>query len=519
MTLLIASIPVDSILELTESADRAWAEGATAVELRIDTFDGDPRELNAFLRAHPNRTWIVTCRSASEGGHFRGDTADRISRILAVARGNDAYVDFEWADWQRSANIRQKIGLAVESSERGKRRLILSSHDFERCPPRLGETISEILASQVSPIAKVAYRAEHICDSFDVLDAMHEHRDSVTCIAMGEDGIWSRVLAAKLGAFGSYCALDDEKSTAPGQCTLEEMAERYRWQRIDNDTKVFGVLGDPVAHSMSPVLFNRWFRDNNLNAVYLPLRVRGGRDGLARFLDCCRSRRWLDIGGFSVTIPHKTSALQSVDGEIDERCRRIGAVNTLTFEGEHMHGLNTDRSAAMDSLLAGLGCSRSKARRLTIDVLGTGGAARAVLAGLQDLGCHTVVYGRRQERTEGIAGEFAATPAEWRHRDRRAGSVVINCTNIGMWPEVDETPLTASQLGGCALVFDIVYHPIKTRLLIEAEKAGVPTLFGLDMFVRQAALQMEQWTGMRPDLVPARDWVAREITTRSERSS
>ncbi len=113
MTLLIASIPVDSILELTQSADRAWAEGATAVELRIDTFDGDPRELSAFLRAHANRKWIVTCRSASEGGHFHGDTADRVSRILAVARDNDVLVDFEWADWQRSANIRQKIGLAV----------------------------------------------------------------------------------------------------------------------------------------------------------------------------------------------------------------------------------------------------------------------------------------------------------------------------------------------------------------------------------------------------------------------
>ncbi|MCH7995987.1 MAG: type I 3-dehydroquinate dehydratase, partial [Planctomycetes bacterium] len=223
MTLLIASIPVDSILELTQRADRAWAEGATAVELRIDTFDGDPHEVGAFLRAHPNRTWIVTCRSAGEGGHFLGDTADRVSRILAVARGNDVLVDFEWADWQRSANIRQKIGLAVESSERGKRRLILSSHDFQHCPPRLGDTIAEILAARSGSIAKVAYRAKHIGDSFVALDAMHEHRDSVIAIAMGEDGIWSRVLAAKLGAFGTFCALDDDISTAPGQCTLEEM--------------------------------------------------------------------------------------------------------------------------------------------------------------------------------------------------------------------------------------------------------------------------------------------------------
>ena len=142
MTLLIASIPVDSLLDLTQCADRAWVGGATAVELRIDTFDGDPRELGAFLRAHPNRAWIVTCRSATEGGHFRGDTADRVSRILAVARGNDVQVDFEWADWQRSADIRQKIELAVESSKRGECRLILSSHNFEGRPPRLGDTIA-----------------------------------------------------------------------------------------------------------------------------------------------------------------------------------------------------------------------------------------------------------------------------------------------------------------------------------------------------------------------------------------
>ncbi|MCH8149478.1 MAG: type I 3-dehydroquinate dehydratase [Planctomycetes bacterium] len=519
MTLLIASIPVDSILDLTQRADRAWAKGATAVELRIDTFDGDPCEVHAFLRAHPNRTWIVTCRSAGEGGHFRGNSADRVSRILAVARGADVCVDFEWSDWKRSAGIRHKIGLAVERTVHGDRRLILSSHDFQRRPPRLGGTIAEIIAAQSGSIAKVAYRAEHICESFDALDAMHQYRDALIGIAMGEDGIWSRVLAAKLGAFGTYCALDDDKSTAPGQCTLDEMIEQYRWEGIDKDTKVFGVLGDPVAHSMSPVLFNRWFREAKLNAVYLPLRVRVDGGGLARFLESCRSRPWLDIGGFSVTIPHKTAALEWVDGQTDERCKRIGAINTLSFKDGQVRGLNTDSIAAMDSMIAALGRTPTKARGLTVDVLGTGGVARAVLAGLQALGCDTVVYGRTADRTQAIAGEFGATPAEWQHLDRRAGSVVINCTSVGMWPDVDATPLTATQLGGCSLVFDIVYRPLETRLLSEAAKVGAATLGGLDMFVGQAALQMEQWTGVRPDRASARDWVAREINTRSKRSS
>ncbi len=519
MTLLIASIPVDSILDLTQRTDRAWAGGATAVELRIDTFDGDPRELAAFLQQHPDRTWIVTCRSASEGGHFRGDTADRVSRVVAVARGNDVYVDFEWADWQRSADIRQKIGLAVERPEGHDRRLILSSHNFDECPSNLGETVNEIQADQPNAIAKIAYRADHICDSFAALDAMHEHRESLIGIAMGEDGLWTRVLAAKLGAFGAFCALDPDEATAPGQCSLDEMINRYSWSHIDEGTRVFGVLGDPVEHSMSPALFNRWFREAKINAVYLPLRVRGGADELTRFLDQCRSRRWLDIGGFSVTIPHKTAALRWVHDGADQRCKRIGALNTLTIEGEHARGLNTDSSAAIDSMLAALGHTPSEVRDLQIDLLGTGGAARAVLAGLQDLGCEITVYGRSAGRTTGFAREFRAKAVDWNERGRRSGSVVINCTSIGMWPNVAETPLTADQLGNCSLVFDIVYHPLKTRLLIEAAKVGVSTLSGLDMFVRQAGQQFEEWTGIRPDLESAGDLVTRELAKRSERSS
>jgi len=499
MTHLIASIPVESVAAFRENADHAWRDGATAIELRIDAYDGDPQELNDFLAAHRERTWIITCRSAEEGGHFQGDTMERVSFLLAVVRGNDVYVDFEWADWQRSANIRQKIGLGAADSKGGPPRLILSSHDFERCPADLAQTVSAIRADRPTAVVKSAFKARDINESFAALDLLRAGGANVMSIAMGEAGLWTRVLARKLGAFGSFCALDDDQGTAPGQATLREMTSLYRWSDIGDKTRIFGVIGDPVAHSMGPALFNHWFTAHDIDAVYLPLLVSGGDDALGAFLDACRKRPWLDAGGFSVTIPHKCAALEWIGNGADARSRRIGAINTLAFKETGARGWNTDSVAAIDSMLHALGATPSELKGVHVDVLGTGGAARAILAGLADLGCRTTIYGRSVDKTRQLARDFGAGASEWNTRGNRTGSLVINCTSLGMWPIEDETPLHAAQLSGCDLVFDIIYNPVKTRLLHEAEQVGSRVLGGLDMFVRQAALQLERWTGVSPD--------------------
>ncbi len=511
MTLLVTSIAPDSLEELNRRAEQAWAGGTEAVEVRIDTFSGDPAELAAYLRAHKDRTWIVTCRSADEGGHFRGNTMERISLLMSVARGTDAYVDFELADWRRSSNIRQKVRLASAKTGASGHRLILSAHDFNDVSPNLTELAEEMHDASGAAGGKIAYRAGRICDSFDALDLMHRHARNLSAIAMGEDGLWTRVLAKKLGGFATYCSLEAASATAPGQITLGDMIHRYRWSAIDSSTRVFGVIGDPVAHSMSPLLFNRWFADAGINAVYLPLSVSGEGDCLRRFLDGCRDRPWLDIGGFSVTIPHKTAALHWVGDRADHMAGGIDALNTLSFRAGETEGFNTDCYAGVSSVAGALGVTRCDLVDVSVDVLGTGGAARALLYGLSMCGCKVTVYGRSRDKTHRLGDQFGVSPAAWEDRAQRIGDVLVNCTSVGMWPDVEASPMPADSLAGCRLVFDLIYNPLETRLLKDAAAAGAETLNGLDMFVRQAAMQFMLWTSASPNTRYAPDLITREI--------
>jgi 3-dehydroquinate dehydratase/shikimate dehydrogenase len=515
MTLLIASIVVENFAELRVRAELAWARGADAVELRIDEYGGDPAQIAGYLKANADHTWIITCRKAEEGGHFRGSTAERLSKLVGVTRGTDAYIDFELADWQLSDDVRRHVRRVCGRTGGAGHRLILSAHDFSGTPPGVSDTINDMLGAPDGTVGKVVYKPGHISDTFAALDLMHEHRGTVTAIALGEDGLWTRILAKKLGAFGSYCALDELSATAPGQVSIEELIERYRWPQIDRSTKVFGVIGDPVAHSMSPLLSNRWFAQVGINAVYLPLRVGREGDGLRRFLDGCARRPWLNIGGFSVTIPHKVGALQWVGNGADQTSLRVGAVNTLSLSDRRMQGHNTDCLAAVCSMADALGCLPVELSGLTVDVLGTGGAARAGVYGLAVFGCRVTIYGRSPEKTRRLAEEFDAQTAPWEDRGRRSGHVLINCTSLGMWPEVHASPMPPEGFAGCRLVFDLIYNPLQTRLLRDATDTGCVTLNGLDTFVRQAAAQFELWTRRSPDAKDAAELVAREVGKRA----
>lgn len=515
MTLLVTSIAPDSLEELNRRAEQAWAGGTEAVEVRIDTFSGEAAELAAYLRAHNDHAWIVTCRSADEGGRFRGDLMERVSLLMEAARGTDAYVDFELADWRRSSNIRQKLGLASAKSDASGHRLILSAHDFSGVLPNLAELAHEMRDASGVAGGKIAYRPGRICDSFDALDLMRKHAATLSAIAMGEDGLWTRVLAKKLGGFATYCSLEAASATAPGQITLDEMVHRYRWSEIDSSTQVFGVIGHPIAHSMSPLLFNRWFADAGINAIYLPLHLTGEGDCLPRFLDGCRDRPWLDIGGFSVTIPHKMAALNWLGDRADHMAREIGALNTLSFCTGETEGFNTDCYAGVSSVAASLGVTRCDLVDVSVDVLGTGGAARALLYGLSMCGSRVTVYGRSRDKTHRVGDRFGARPAAWEDRTHRTGEVLVNCTNVGMWPDFDVSPVPPDSLEGCRLVFDLIYNPLETRLLKDAAAAGAKTLSGLDMFVRQAAMQFMLWTSTSPNTRYAPDLITREIELRT----
>ncbi|MCG3129411.1 MAG: Shikimate dehydrogenase (NADP(+)) [Phycisphaerae bacterium] len=508
MTYLIASIPVQNVEAAAEAVRRAAQAGADGVELRIDGYDGDIGGLRRLMAEHPGLTWVVTCRSADEGGQYPGDTMQRVSRLIEMARGTGAWVDFELTDWERSANIRQKVLLAAggvaeqdghagatgKTPEAPRRRLILSAHEFQRSMTDARSRVERISAGGHAAAAKVAWMPADISDNFAAFDLLRDAAAGafgdlrVTAICMSEEGVLSRVLARKLGAFATYAGVDAASATAPGQLSVPELCGLYRWGRIDASTRFYGVIGDPVAHSQSPAFFNARFEADGVNAVYLPLRVRGG-DALRRFIEGLRRRPWLDVGGFSVTIPHKEAALALADEAGDALTRRIGAANTLVWRDGRVVAYNTDAAAALDSIAARMNWLPEDFHGVTADVLGCGGAARAVVAALADRGCRVRIYARDGRRASALAKDFDGEAFGWEQRLRSDGQLLINATRVGMTPDEHDTPMPPDALAGRTLVFDLVYTPPETRLIRETAAAGAPALGGLDMFQRQAEAQ------------------------------
>jgi 3-dehydroquinate dehydratase / shikimate dehydrogenase len=550
VTCLIASLVADKLSRLDERACAAFDAGATAVELRVDRFDGTPQALNNFLRNRADRTWIITLRSRNEGGRSDLSAIERADWLTRAVANTDAWIDFEFADWRGAPDARERLNKVLVGHGAGKRRLILSAHRFTGPFDDAELLVQSMLAEPLAAVAKIAFTANDIRDSFSALDLIRRHGSRVIAVAMGEDGLWTRVLAKKLGAFGSFAALEANDPTAPGQLTIDAMNTLYRWRNIDHETRVFGVIGDPVGHSMSPLLFNRWFAQHNVNAVYLPLRVRGGSDELGHFLDQCLVRPWLSLSGCSVTIPHKSSALEWAGGGADAMARSIGAANTLVFRNNpsavasspqtanrkqkpaitnesgspiHCSAFNTDCYAAMDSLCEALECPRADLSKFRFDILGAGGAARALIYGLQEYGGSGTIFARNLDAATKLASTFHFDAAQWDKRVDSRGDIVINTTSIGMYKRThddasshasttDESPLPPESLSDRRLVFDLIYNPLQTKLLRDAATTGIPALNGLDMFIRQAAVQFELWTSIKPDLTSARQFLADALT-------
>jgi 3-dehydroquinate dehydratase/shikimate dehydrogenase len=534
MTLIVASIRVQSAAQTATDAVRAWAQGATAIELRLDTFGGSLDEIRGLLLAEADRTWIVTCRAPEEGGDGPADPIDRAKILYAVAHDTGAHVDIEFATFQASAVARKTALLAARKS--GRTRLILSAHDFADFPDNPQHLLDAMSAVPEASAVKLAMTARDIRDAMTTLELLHAPAKPTIAIAMGEPGLISRVLAPKFDAFATYACLDGETATAPGQVTVADMVKLYRADRMTPLTRVFGVIGAPVAHSMSPALHNAWFEAAGLDAVYLPLLVDARPGVLSDFLDAARRMDELDAGGFSVTVPHKEAAARYAGPHADDTAQRIGAVNTLmlaprlpraVFDPERggfvrplrdIAACNTDADAAVASLCDALG-GEAAFHGLTVDVLGTGGAARAIVASLAPLGCRVTVYGRDEAKTEQLCEAFGATSAPWDVRLVRRGRLVIQTTSVGMWPKVEDTPLPPEALGACDLVFDVIYHPRETRLLRLAAQAGARTLDGLAMFLGQAARQFEAWTGQTPDMELGRRVVLDRLHARESESS
>ena len=503
MTYLTVSIAGKDADQFCEQFRAAKAQGAEAIEVRLDGASGLTPESAGELIAQAKKTKlpvIATCREKDEGGARAFETGEKTAILAACIEAGAEFIDCEVKVFSRK-EVRERLTPLLKAHP--ECRLILSAHKLKGRFDDITLKYETMLSLWPMAICKLVYPARHINDCFEALDLLHRAGKDMIVFCMGQAGVMTRVLAKKLGAFLTFASLDADSATAPGQVPVAQMKQMYRWDRQDKDTEVFGLIGNPVGHSLSPALFNAAFEKDDINAVYLPFLVEGDQEQFAAFMDAMVARPWLGAGGFSVTIPHKTHALDYVNrkGEfIDTLAAAIGAANTLKvgFNGI-VCGYNTDYAGAMDALTAAMGVGGHALHQKDVAVLGAGGAARAVVAGLVDVGARVTIYNRTAKKAQSLAEEFRCKAAGLETLRDAGASVLINCTSLGMYPDVESCAVSEEVLRPDMTVFDTVYNPIRTRLLQAAETVGAKTVTGAEMFIRQAMAQYRVFVGAEPD--------------------
>jgi 3-dehydroquinate dehydratase/shikimate dehydrogenase len=451
-------------------------QGAELVELRLD-YISSRVNIQRLLKDRPCPV-IVTVRRTQDGGKFSGTEEARSTMLReAIALGVE-YVDLE-------------EDIAGEIPRFGTTKRIISYHSFRNTPDNLRELHSR-LASLDADIVKIATMANQPHDNLRVLETIQQSDVPTVGMCMGDIGTPSRILATKFGAPFTYATFHHERALAPGQLSFDQMVDVYRHNDLKPDTAVFGVIADPVGHSLSPQVHNAAFQAAGINAVYVPFRV--PFDTLGPFMEDVGR---LDIRGLSVTIPHK-EAIAKYLTKVDPAVKGIGAVNTVLFKDNQVLGYNTDYKAAMDSLenaLGAVGANPSPLQDKRVLVLGAGGVARAITYGLARRGAKPTVASRTRGRAQFLAESFGCRSVDWQARHNADVDILINCTPVGMHPNVDETPFHKSYLKPAMIVFDTVYNPESTLLLKEARSHGCRAVTGVEMFIRQAALQFLLFTG------------------------
>jgi len=501
MTYVAVPISASNSGQAGDQIDAAVAAGAQTLEFRTDYIENLGVETvknlvsTAQKRLSEPVPIIVTCRDKRQGGAMDYPLQLRIDVLCAALEAGADFIDFEYDNF---LGIENQETLRRALSRSSKARLILSAHNFQGKFEDISALHHRILTVCPSVIPKLVYAASNINDCFDAFDLLHKTKGERIVFCMGQSGMISRILAKKLGSFITFASIDDKTATAPGQFTIKQFKELYHGDLIDPDTQVFGVIGDPVAHSLSPAIHNACFADANMNSLYLPLLLEGGSAGFDLFMRNIMLRKWLDFKGLSVTIPHKQNALKftkAAGGTIEPLAEKIGAVNTLILTTHNgLKAYNTDYAGALDAITSGMGITRADLKDLSVAVVGAGGVARAIIAALSDVGAKIMIYNRTIERARKLAAEFDCDYAGLKELSKLDAKLVINCTSIGMHPNIDQSPVPADCLEEGMAVFDSVYNPAETLLLKNAKKAGAKAIDGLTMFLNQALTQFKLFT-------------------------
>jgi 3-dehydroquinate dehydratase / shikimate dehydrogenase len=430
---------------------------------------------------------IATLRPQRHGGGYEGSEADRIEILNKFAEAGAALVDLE--NDVPEAQLRPFAKM---------NKLLHSYHNFESTPSEL-PSIARQLAESPAQILKIATQVRCLDDLLllhQVKEELQRDPREKAMIGMGSPGVITRILGARLNSSIHYASLPGLGSSASGQLDLFAILNSYRLRSLNSGTEAYGVLGWPLDHSLSPHIHNACFAALGMNRVYVPLAtptLGGLREVSAHY----------QIRGFSVTLPHKTAIIPFCD-ELDESARYAGAVNTVVIGNGKWIGANTDVEGFLQPLQ-----SRIPLAGLRVAVIGSGGAARGVCHGLTKEGAQVVVYSRNSKAGKSIAATFGAVWCPLDQFGEVAIDLVIQTTSVGMSPMKDNMPCSLSRLRQTngekpCLVYELVYNPYRTRFLTEAKGLGFQTLEGLEMFLAQAALQFQLWTGQAMPMDVAR---------------
>jgi 3-dehydroquinate dehydratase/shikimate dehydrogenase len=431
--------------------------------------------IKRFMESHPGTVVIATCRRVASGGRFRGSIPAQMEILAKAAAAGCQLLDVELQTASKCKPDHLK-------KLRNRAALILSFHDF-RSTPKLEPVLEKMLACPAD-FYKIVSTATTLSDNVTMIKflAREGDRHSLVCMCMGEQGIISRVLGVRAGSLFTFGAAIAAEATAPGQVTAQELRNVYRIEQVDAATRVYGVVGDPIAHSLSPAIMNAAFRRENVNAVFLALHAKTLKD----LLTCVRE---IPIHGISVTMPYKEAILPYLDNT-DSHSSKIGACNTVVrAQDGKLYGFNTDASGVIRPLERRLNTLEG-ARIL---VLGAGGAARAAVFGLKERGSEVYILNRTAGPAKKLAHQAHARIMKRPDLKKMAFDVIINATPVGM-DNTRDTPLQDKEINA-RYVFDMVYDPAETRLLKLAKERGAQVIPGIEMFVHQAARQFEIWTG------------------------
>jgi 3-dehydroquinate dehydratase/shikimate dehydrogenase len=461
---------------LLENARREAEAGETFLEFRLDYLpepEKGAQAISTFLHDFPDCMILATCRRRQNHGKYNGAMADQL-RVLELAVDHGACaVDVEIETAEIMAN---KLSMFS-----GRAQLIISYHNFENTPQI--EQVIKRMTRIPADIYKLVTTARKPSDAARVLCAAKSSgRAKMVVLAMGELGFPTRVLSTAWGGVFTYAAPMHAQGTAAGQVSARQLRHLYRIEKFDKAAKVYGVIADPVRHSLSPVIHNRAFQSRRLDAVYLPFLVPP-----AQLRDFFVAAEKTPIAGFSVTIPHKQKVARYLDA-VDPLARRIGAVNTVWKKAGKWRGTNTDAAGVVGPLTKHLRLANA-----TVLVAGNGGAARGAASALIEAGAKVSLVGRNPDRVRALARMCGGEPLLRDQVESRKFDVLVHATPVGMYPNINDCFFRNSIPG--ELVFDMVYNPIETMLIQRAREQGKTIIPGLEMFIEQAARQFEIWTG------------------------